>query len=128
MYPDDRVYSKEHEWVRREGSGDECVLGITLFAQEELGDVVFVELPEAGARFAAGAELGTIESVKAVAELYTPVACEVLAVNETVVDTPELLNEDPHDKGWLVRIRVDDPSSIDGLMSAADYERLLATG
>jgi glycine cleavage system H protein len=128
MYPDDRVYSREHEWVKREGSADECVLGITMFAQEELGDVVFVELPEVGARFAAGAELGTIESVKAVAELYTPVACEILAVNETVVDTPELLNEDPHGKGWLVRIRLEDPGSLDTLMGAADYQQHLAAG
>ncbi|HVS63584.1 MAG TPA: glycine cleavage system protein GcvH [Thermoanaerobaculia bacterium] len=128
MYPEDRVYSVEHEWLRREGDGDECALGITQFAQEELGDVVFVELPEVGASFAAGAEIGTIESVKAVAELYTPVACEILAVNGTVVDTPELINEDPHGKGWLVRVRLADAAALDSLMDAAAYEEHLRAG
>jgi glycine cleavage system H protein len=128
MYPQDRVYSVEHEWLRRDSDRDECELGITQFAQEELGDVVFVELPEVGATFEAGAEMGTIESVKAVAELYTPVACEVIAVNETVVDTPELINEDPHGRGWLVRIRLVDARSLDSLMDAAAYEEHLRAG
>ena len=128
MYPEDRVYTEEHEWVKREGDGDEVTLGITQFAQEELGDVVFVELPEIGSRFAAGGEMGTIESVKAVAELFTPVACEVIAVNETVVDTPELLNEDPHGNGWLVRLRLEEPSVLDSLMTASAYQEHVEAG
>ena len=99
MYPTDYLYSREHEWVRVED--DLCVIGITEFAQQELGEVVFVELPEIGQVFDANDELGTIESVKAVAEVYTPVAGEVVEVNDTVVDDPELLNEDPHGEGWL---------------------------
>jgi glycine cleavage system H protein len=128
MYPQDRVYSVEHEWLRRDGDGDECVLGITQFAQEELGDVVFVELPEVGASFSAGAEIGTIESVKAVAELYTPVACEIVAVNETVADNPELINEDPHGKGWLVRVRLADAGALASLMDASAYEEHVRAG
>ena len=125
MYPEDRSYSKEHEWLKSEG--EQYILGITEFAQEELGDVVFVELPEVGQRFEAHAEIGTIESVKAVAELYTPVAGEIVAINEKVVDAPELLNEDPHGEGWLVRLR---PAAEDQatLMSAADYQELIAAG
>lgn len=123
MYPDDRVYSKEHEWVRREG--DEAVIGVTFYAQDELGDVVFVELPEAGGTFEANEEIGSIESVKAVAELFTPVSGDVLEVNEKVTDSPELLNEDPHGEGWLVRIKMSDPSQLDEMMSAEEYRDLV---
>ena len=118
MYPSDYLYTKEHEWVRVED--DLCVLGITNFAQGELGEVVFVELPEVGEVFNAHDEIGTIESVKAVAEIYTPVAGEIIEINEAVVDDPELLNDDPHTEGWLVKIRFS--SDLQGLMNAEEYE------
>jgi glycine cleavage system H protein len=124
MYPTDRVYTEEHEWLRLEG--DTCVLGITEYAEKELGDVVFVELPERGQQAAADSEIGTIESVKAVAELFTPIAGEIVDVNELVADSPELLNEDPHGEGWLVRLRPEDPADLDRLMDAAAYEAFLA--
>ena len=124
-YPEDRSYSSEHEWLRADSDGS--VLGITVFAQEELGDVVFVELPEVGQRFEAGAEIGTIESVKAVAELYTPIGGEILEINEKVLDSPELVNEDPHGEGWLIKIKVD-PEGATALMTAAEYQKLLAQG
>src|SRR5215213_8072384 len=98
MYPSDYLYSREHEWVRVDG--EVCTLGITEFAQKELGEVVFVELPEVGQVFDSGDELGTIESVKAVAEFYSPVAGEIVEINEAVADDPELLNDDPHHEGW----------------------------
>ena len=120
MYSDDRYYSQEHEWVEPQEEG-EYVLGITHFAQEELGDVVFVELPDVGAHFDAESEIGTIESVKAVAELYAPVAGEITAVNEEVLDSPELLNDDPHGQGWLIKIRPDDPAAHEDLMTSDAY-------
>ena len=126
MYPSDYLYSREHEWVRVEG--EVCVLGITEFAQQELGEVVFVELPEVGQVFDAGDELGTIESVKAVAEIYTPVAGEVLEVNDTVVDDPELLNEDPHGEGWLLKIRFSSAADLKQLMNAEEYEAYVKSG
>ncbi|HVS01231.1 MAG TPA: glycine cleavage system protein GcvH [Thermoanaerobaculia bacterium] len=114
------LYSRDHEWVRVEE--DLCVVGITHFAQDELGEVVFVELPEVGQSFGAHDEIGTIESVKAVAEVYTPVAGEVVESNAAVVDEPSVVNEDPHGDGWLVKIRFTDPADLDGLMSAEQYE------
>lgn len=118
-YPKDTLYTEDHEWVRRED--DVCTLGITEFAQKELGEVVFVELPEVGQTFDAHDEIGTIESVKAVAEVYTPVAGEVVEINDAVVDDPELINDDPHTEGWLVKIRLDSPSDLEGLMNADSY-------
>jgi glycine cleavage system H protein len=126
MYPADYLYSREHEWVRVED--DVVVLGITEFAQQELGEVVFVELPEIGQVFDANDELGTIESVKAVAEIYTPVAGEVVEVNDAVVDDPELLNEDPHGEGWLLRIRFSSASDLKDLMNAEQYEEYVQSG
>jgi glycine cleavage system H protein len=126
MYPSEYLYSREHEWVRVQD--DICVLGITEFAQQELGEVVFVELPEAGQVFDANDELGTIESVKAVAEVYTPVAGEVLEVNDAVVDDPELLNEDPHGEGWLVKIRFSSAADLKSLMNAEAYEEYVKSG
>jgi len=126
MYPADYLYSREHEWVKVEG--EVCVLGITEFAQQELGEVVFVELPETGQVFNAADELGTIESVKAVAEVYTPVAGEIVEINEAVVEDPELLNEDPHGEGWLVRIRFSSASDLKDLMSAEKYEEYVKSG
>jgi len=120
MYPTEYLYSKEHEWIQVQD--DVCVLGITEFAQQELGEVVFVELPEIGQVFDANDELGTIESVKAVAEVFTPVAGEVVEVNDAVVDDPELLNEDPHGEGWLIKVRFSSADDLKTMMKAEEYE------
>ena len=125
-YPRDYLYSREHEWVRVED--DLCVLGITEFAQQELGEVVFVELPEIGQVFDTNDELGTIESVKAVAEVFTPVAGEVVEVNDAVVDDPELLNEDPHHEGWLLKIRFSSADDLKSLMKPEEYEEYVQSG
>jgi glycine cleavage system H protein len=119
MNPSDLRYSKDHEWVRVEG--DECVLGITEFAQGELGEVVFVELPEVGKSFAAGDEIGTIESVKAVAEVYSPLAGQVVAINEQLVDAPEKVNDEPYGEGWLLRLQADSLGPLEDLMDAEAY-------
>ncbi|HEX9668169.1 MAG TPA: glycine cleavage system protein GcvH [Thermoanaerobaculia bacterium] len=126
MYPTEYLYSREHEWVRVEE--DVCVLGITEFAQQELGEVVFVDLPEVGQVFDSNDEVGTIESVKAVAELYTPVAGEVVEVNGAVEDDPELLNEDPHGEGWLLKIRFSSADDLKSLMTAEQYEEYARSG
>ena len=126
MYPRDYLYSREHEWLRVED--DLCVLGITEFAQQELGEVVFVELPEIGQVFDTNDELGTIESVKAVAEVFTPVAGEVVEVNDAVVDDPELLNEDPHGDGWLIKIRFSSADDLKTMMKADEYEEFVQSG
>jgi glycine cleavage system H protein len=123
-YPDDYLYSREHEWIRLEE--EHAVLGITDFAQSELGDVVFVELPEPGDVFDADDEIGTIESVKAVAEIYTPVSGEVVEVNADLADRPEIVNQDPHDRGWLVRLRLSKPDEAADLMNAQAYQRFTA--
>jgi glycine cleavage system H protein len=125
-YPRDYLYSREHEWVHVED--DLCVLGITEFAQQELGEVVFVELPEIGQVFDTNDELGTIESVKAVAEVFTPVAGEVIEVNDAVVDDPELLNEDPHHEGWLIKIRFSSAADLKALMKPEEYEEYVQSG
>ena len=126
MYPTEYLYSKDHEWVKVDG--DECVLGITHFAQEELGEVVFVEMPDAGQTFDAHEEIGTIESVKAVAEVYTPVGGEIIGSNDALNEAPELVNEEPHGKGWLVKIRLSSREELTGLMDAAAYEQFAASG
>ncbi|HSF41491.1 MAG TPA: glycine cleavage system protein GcvH [Thermoanaerobaculia bacterium] len=126
MYPSEYLYSREHEWIRVQD--DVCTLGITEFAQQELGEVVFVELPEVGQVFDANDELGTIESVKAVAEVYTPVAGEVVEVNDAVVDDPELLNEDPHSEGWLIKMRFSSAADLKSLMNAEAYEEYVKSG
>ena len=126
MYPSEYLYSKEHEWVRVQD--DICVLGITEFAQQELGEVVYVELPEVGQVFDANDEIGTIESVKAVAEVYTPVAGEIVEINDAVVDDPELLNEDPHSEGWLIKIRFSSAADLKSLMNAETYEEYVKSG
>lgn len=125
-YPEDLLYTEEHEWVRVED--DVCVVGITQFAQEELGEVVFVELPEVGQVFDAGDEIGTIESVKAVAEVYTPVAGEILEVNEAVADEPELINDDPHHEGWLIKVRFSSADDLQKLMKADAYAEYTEKG
>ena len=118
MYPDNYLYSKEHEWISLEDGI--ATLGITQFAQEELGEVVYLELPDVGDSFAAGDEIGTIESVKAVAEIYIPVDGEIVERNDAAVDAPEKVNENPHDEGWLVKIKLTGEAPSD-LMSHADY-------
>lgn len=120
MYPTDRLYSKDHEWIQIEG--DVCTLGITVYAQEELGEVVFVELPEVGQSYDAEEEIGTIESVKAVAEVYTPVAGEIVEVNEALENEPELVNSGPHDSGWLAKLKLAADGPPEGLMSAEEYQ------
>lgn len=120
MYPSDKLYSKEHEWIQIDGNV--CTLGVTHFAQEELGEVVFVELPEVGQSYDAGEEIGTIESVKAVAELYTPVAGTVTEVNSDLESQPEMVNNDPHDTGWLVKLEISGDGPPQGLMSAEEYQ------
>ena len=125
-YPKEYLYSREHEWVQVED--DLCVLGITEFAQQELGEVVFVELPEIGQVFDTNDELGTIESVKAVAEVFTPVAGEVVEINDAVVDDPELLNEDPHGDGWLIKIRFSSADDLKSMMKAEEYEEFVQSG
>jgi len=126
MYPSDCRYTREHEWVRIDG--DTCTLGITDFAQKELGEVVYVELPEVGHLFDAHDELGTIESVKAVAEVFTPVAGEIVEINEALKDDPQLVNEDPHADGWLVKIKYSDSSDFDELMNVEEYEAFTKEG
>ena len=118
-YPDDLRYSKEHEWVRVDGS--RATIGITSFAADELGDIVFVELPEVGASLAQFATFGVVESVKAVSDLYSPISGEVVEVNQALGDTPELLNSDPFGGGWIVIVELTDTSELDRLMDAAAY-------
>ncbi len=119
QYPDDLRYSKEHEWVRVEG--DEVVVGISDFAQDALGDIVYVAVPEVGAELAIDESMGEIESTKSVSEVYAPVAGTVVAVNEALDARPELLNTDPYGEGWIARLRVADSSQVAQLMDAADY-------
>ena len=126
MYPKELVYSKEHEWALSEG--EVVTIGVTHFAQDELGEVVFVELPEVGASFPAHGEIGTIESVKAVAEVYTPISGEIVAVNEALQEAPELVNEDPHGKGWLIKVKPSDPSELEAMMSSDDYAQFTESG
>ena len=122
-YPDDYLYTKEHEWISVDGQIG--TIGITHFAQAELGDVVYLELPAAGDRVEAGKSFGTIESVKAVSDLYAPVSGEVTEVHEALVDTPELVNDDPHGGAWMVRMRVEDAAELEALLSAAEYQSFL---
>ena len=123
MYPEDYYYSKDHEWVKV--TGDTATIGITDFAQKQLGDVVYVELPEPGTQLEFHQSLGVIESVKAVSDVYSPISGEVTESNKVLNDIPETLNEDPHSKGWIIRIKVKDHSEIEKLMSVSDYEKYL---
>jgi len=118
-YPDDLRYSKEHEWVRVQDS--RATIGITSFAADELGDIVFVELPEVGATLSQFGAFGVVESVKAVSDLFAPIAGEVLEVNDALRDAPELLNSDPFGEGWIARIALADPGELDVLMDADAY-------
>ena len=121
MYPDNFRYTKEHEWVLVEG--DTGKVGITDHAQEELGDIVYVDLPKIGTRVQQGKTLGSVESVKAVSDVYSPVSGEVVEVNAALADAPEKLNEDPHGEAWLVKIRLSAPAEVEQLLTAEDYQK-----
>jgi glycine cleavage system H protein len=121
-YPTDLKYTKDHEWIRV--SGDTADIGITDYAQRQLGDVVYVELPEVGKTIAAGESFGSIESVKAVSDLFAPMSGEVIGVNSHLKDHPESVNSDPHG-AWMVKVRLSDPGAIDSLIDAAAYESLV---
>ena len=123
MYPDDFFFAESHEWIKIEG--DTGTVGITDFAQKQLGDVVYIELPETGAVFAFHQSFGVVESVKAVSDVYSPIAGEVIEVNSGLNDSPELLNEDPHGNGWIMKIKIKDKSELQKLMSISDYEKCL---
>jgi len=119
-YPEDCLYTREHEWIRVED--DVGVIGITDYAQEALGDIVYVELPSVGDHFSQGEPFGNVESVKAVSELYMPVSGEIVAINEDLAESPQLVNEDPYGDGWMVKIALSDPTELETLMSASEYE------
>ncbi|MGH9879910.1 MAG: glycine cleavage system protein GcvH [Pyrinomonadaceae bacterium] len=118
--PEDLHYSKDHEWVRVDG--DVAIIGITDYAQNSLGDVVYVELPKPGDDFAANESFGSVESVKAVSEMFTPVSGEVVEVNQSLTDEPEKVNADPYGEGWMIRLRMANPGEVDSLLTAAEYE------
>jgi glycine cleavage system H protein len=126
MVPGDLRYTKEHEWVRV--AGDEATIGITQHAADQLGDIVFVELPSVGRAIAQFATFGVVESVKAVSDLFAPVGGEVTAANDGLAGRPEVVNSDPYGEGWMVRVRLADPAQVDGLLDPAAYEQLVAEG
>ena len=126
MVPTDLRYTKDHEWVRV--AGDEATIGVTAYAADQLGDIVFVELPAVGRRLDQFATFGVVESVKAVSDLFAPVGGEVVAVNQALTGRPELVNGDPYGEGWMVRIRIADPAELAGLMDGAAYDALTAEG
>jgi len=124
MYPNNYRYTKEHEWVRLEGGT--ATVGITDYAQHALGDVVYVELPKVGAKVTAGKSFGTVESVKAVSEIYAPVSGEVTEINASLAGAPELINSDPHGQAWLIKVKGADPAGIAGLMDSPAYQAYVA--
>ncbi|HEV3218855.1 MAG TPA: glycine cleavage system protein GcvH [Candidatus Acidoferrales bacterium] len=124
MYPTNYRYTKEHEWI--DAKGDSGTVGITDYAQEQLGDVVFVELPKVGAKLAAGKSLGTVESVKAVSEIYSPVTGEVTEINTALADSPETINKDPHVAAWLVKVKLSNTGELSALMDAAAYQKYIS--
>jgi len=126
MYPADFRYTKDHEWIRV--TGGTGTVGITDYAQNQLGDVVFLELPEVGRRLTAGEVFGTVESVKAVSELFSPMAGEVVEVNSALAQKPEAVNTEPHGAAWLIKMRLDDPGAASGLMDAAAYTAFVESG
>lgn len=125
MYPENLRYSKEHEWILVEG--DTGTVGITFHAQKELGDIVYVDLPKPGVQVEQGQSFGSVESVKAVSDIYSPVTGEVISVNEALATAPEKLNQDPHGEAWLVKIRLSAPDQVKQLLSASDYQNYLGT-
>jgi glycine cleavage system H protein len=118
--PEDLSYTKDHEWVRVKGN--EATVGITDHAQQQLGDVVYVELPKVGDKFEASEPFGSVESVKAVSEIYMPVSGAVIEVNESLNESPEQVNEDPYGDGWMIRIKIDNPAQVDALLTSIEYE------
>lgn len=122
-FPDDLRYTEDHEWAKQEGK--EIRIGISDYAQDQLGDIVFVELPQVGDTFAKGAEFGTIESVKAVSEVYMPIGGEIVAINETLEDAPELVNNEPYAGGWVIVVNPDDTGEFDALMACDAYLEML---
>ena len=123
-YPEDLYYTKDHEWLRVEA--DEGTVGITGFASEALGDVVYVELPEVGEKFQQGKPFGSVESVKSVNELFIPVSGEIVAVNTNLVDAPELVNNSPYEDGWMIRLKIAAKTEVDALLTATEYEDFVA--
>ncbi len=126
MYPENFRYTKEHEWVTV--AGETATIGITDHAQKELGDVVYVDLPQPGDAVAAGRPFGSVESVKAVSDIYSPVTGEVIEVNEALADAPEKVNEDPHGAAWMVKVRLSAPAELDNLLTASEYESYIKGG
>jgi glycine cleavage system H protein len=126
MYPADLKYDREHEWVRVDG--DVATIGISHFAQDQLGEVVYVDLPTVGDTLNAGDSFGEVESVKSVSELFSPVSGEIIEVNDALGDAPETVNEDPYGEGWMIKVRMSDPGEVDGLMSAEEYEAFVTEG
>jgi glycine cleavage system H protein len=124
MVPEDLRYTKDHEWIRV--AGDVGTVGITDHAQEELGDIVYVELPKAGTKLEQSATFGSVESVKAVSDIYSPAAGEVTEANAALADAPEKVNDDPYGEGWIMKLRLNDPKQIESLMTAAQYEEYVA--
>lgn len=127
MSPDDRKYTKEHEWIKVEDAqAARAVMGITEYAQDQLGDVVYFDLPKPGDAVQAHQKMGEVESVKAVSDLFSPVNGRVIEINTDLLDHPELVNEDPFEKGWILRVTMTDASEIDGLLSGEDYESFIS--
>jgi glycine cleavage system H protein len=122
-YPENYRYTKEHEWVHVEG--ETATIGITFHAQSELGDIVYVDLPKPGTKVETGKSFGSVESVKAVSDVYAPVSGEVTAANDALAATPEKLNEDPHGVAWLIKVRMDNPAEPANLLSASDYQKYI---
>jgi glycine cleavage system H protein len=127
LSPEDRRYTIEHEWIKVEdGAASRALVGITDYAQDQLGDVVYLDLPQVGSSVSAMQKMGEVESVKAVSDLFSPVSGRVIEVNSALIDHPELVNEDPFDRGWIMRVTMSDASEVDGLMSPEDYETYIA--
>ena len=124
--PDDLHYSKDHEWVRVDGNI--AIVGITDYAQDSLGDVVYVELPKTGDEFAANESFGNVESVKAVSEMFSPVSGEIVGTNETLADAPEKVNGDPYGEGWMIRVEMSNAGEVDSMLTAAEYEDFTKAG
>ena len=124
MVPEKLKYTKEHEWVKKQES--EIIIGITDYAQSELGDIVFVELPNIGDKFNQNDTLGTIEAVKTVADIFSPVSGSVVEVNNEIEDNPEYVNSDPYNKGWLVKIRIEDESCLESLLNSQEYSEMIS--
>ena len=124
-FPDTLRYTKEHEWIRLEDDGATVTIGITAFAQSELGDIIFVEVETVGESLAKGDVFGTVEAVKAVSDLFMPISGTVLALNEDLEDNPELVNADPYGEGWMIKVQLGDPDEVEGLLSAADYGEMV---